>query len=100
MGRDGKVRGAVLQVVGEGRRATSLYRPVEMLYPLEVSQPTRGDSDNNPEQPGAPLNQPGGGEDTRPDDPDASKPPSRRLRRATTLQARDRILAQALNKAD
>ena len=72
-GRDGKIRGAVLQVAGKGRQATQLYRPVELLYPLEVSRPFCGVSDeDNPEL------------------------PTHRPRRAAALKARDRMLAQTL----
>ena len=36
IGRDDKVRGAVVKVSGKGRQATSLHRPIQLLYPLEV----------------------------------------------------------------
>ena len=41
-GRDGNIRGAILQVSGRGRQATSLHRPIQLLYPLEVLQPSLG----------------------------------------------------------
>ena len=36
-GQDGKIRGAILQVAGKGWQATSLYCPLQLLYPLEAS---------------------------------------------------------------
>ena len=57
-GRDGKVRGVVLQVAGKGRQITSLYHPIQLLYPLEFSQPCHGQpDDNNPEHSTVPLHQ-------------------------------------------
>ena len=37
-GQDGLVRGAVLRVSSRNGRATILQRPLQLLYPLEVSQ--------------------------------------------------------------
>ena len=39
IGRDGEVRGAVLRVASKGLQATVLQRPIQLLYPLEVSSP-------------------------------------------------------------
>ncbi len=98
-GRDGKVRGAVLQVAGKGRQATSLYRPVQLLYPLEVFQPLRGaPDDDNPEQPAVPLDQTDSDKDAAPDDRDEAELPPRRSRRAAALEARDRMMAQTLGE--
>ena len=46
-GRDGKTRGVVLQVAGKGRQATTLYRPVQLSYPLEVAQTLPGTTDGD-----------------------------------------------------
>lgn len=96
-GRDGKVRGAVLQVFGKGRQAKQLHRPIQVLYPLEVSPPSPDTpDDNNHEQPTPSPNQTTGSEST-PDEPDAPSPPQR-TRRAAALEARDRILAWTLDE--
>ncbi len=100
-GRDGRVRGAVLQVAGNGRQATQLYRPVQLLYPLEVSQPVRGaPNDDHPEQPAVPLDQTDNEEVAAPHDPDEAELLPRHSRRAAALEARDRIMAQALGETE
>ena len=38
-GCDGNVRGAIVRVPGKGRQATSLHRPLQLLYPLEEPHP-------------------------------------------------------------
>ena len=51
-GKDGRVRGAVLRVLSKDGQATLLQRPLQLLYPLEVTQqvdsitdvPTESDS--------------------------------------------------------
>ena len=40
VGRDGKTRGATVRVVGKRQHFTSLNRPVQLLYPLEISTST------------------------------------------------------------
>ena len=35
-GRDGEIRGATLKTAGKGRRATTLHRPIQQLFPLET----------------------------------------------------------------
>lgn len=35
-GRDGKMRGAVVKVPGKSGRTTTLRRPLQLLYPLEL----------------------------------------------------------------
>lgn len=37
LGKDGKPRGATVGIAGQTRRFTSLYRPLQLLYPLEVT---------------------------------------------------------------
>ena len=37
VGRDGAIRGATVRVAGQGRQATTLNCPIQLLYPLEVS---------------------------------------------------------------
>ena len=37
VGRDGKIRGAVVKVAGKGRQGKFLSRPIQRIYPLEVN---------------------------------------------------------------
>ena len=37
LGRDGKPRGAVVGIAGKNRCFTSLNRPLQLLYPLEIN---------------------------------------------------------------
>ena len=39
VGRDGRTRGATVTVAGKDRRLTTLNRPLQLLYPLEIDQP-------------------------------------------------------------
>ena len=36
MGKDGRARGAILKVSARGNQATTLQRPLQLLYPLEI----------------------------------------------------------------
>jgi len=36
-GRDGRHRGAVVRVAARGEQATTLQRPLQLLYPLEIN---------------------------------------------------------------
>ena len=40
VGRDGKTRGATVRITGKNQRLTSLNRPLQLLYPLEVDHST------------------------------------------------------------
>ena len=98
-GRDGKIRGAVLRVAGKGRQATTLYCPVQLLYPLEVSQRIPETSTHGHlEQSDIPLDQNDSDEEpcSDPDRLDLAEPLPRRSRRAATMEARDRMMAQTL----
>ena len=91
VGQDGKNRGAVLRVAGRGRQAKSLSRPIQLLYPLEVSSPHSKTHDAPVDQPDRDIEHSASNEDVS----DAS-PPIRRSRRAAALEARDRLMAQSL----
>ena len=39
VGRDGQSRGATVSVASKGRNHTTLNRPLQLLYPLEIDQP-------------------------------------------------------------
>lgn len=96
-GRDGKTRGAVVRVAGKGRQATSLYRPIQLLYPLEVSQPSCGEPNSvDPAQPTTRCERADNEGDTRLGDPEETEPQPQRPRRAAALEARDRMMARAL----
>lgn len=36
VGKDGRARGATVSIAGKNRRFTSLNRPLQLLYPLEI----------------------------------------------------------------
>lgn len=81
---DGSVRGACVRVQSGTGHSTVLRRPIQHLYPLEVrcqEPPNLGS-----ELPSTTLN---------PDEDSSTEPPPASMRpprRATALQARDRIL--------
>ena len=66
VGQDGKVRGAVVQVVGKGRQATTLHRPIQRLYPLEVSQIDLGATTSDSRRKRSILSNPAASEDDTP----------------------------------
>ena len=37
-GCDGLIRGALVRVASRGRQATHLYRPIQLLFPLEMDR--------------------------------------------------------------
>ena len=39
VGKDGQTRGATVSIAGKNRRFTSLNRPLQLLYPLEINHP-------------------------------------------------------------
>ena len=40
IGKDGKTRGATVEIAGKNRNFTSLNRPLQLLYPLEINHST------------------------------------------------------------
>ena len=42
-GKDGHARGVILKVAARGEQATTLQRPLQLLYPLEIHCSTSGD---------------------------------------------------------
>ena len=87
-GRDDKIRGAIVKVAGKGRQATSLHRPIQLLYPLEVPHPPHDAPSDDDEV------------ETRPDVSPNLPDPVRRSRRSAAQEARDRILANAISDQD
>ena len=104
-----EVRGAVLRVAGQGRRANRLQRPVQRLYPLEMTlQGKQSDAtgssnpaihelnDKEPTEPSdMQMADESPGLDTTP-----SSLPTRRSERTAALEARDCLLAQTLDGED
>ena len=80
VGPDGGIRGAVVQVAGRGRQATSLHRPIQLLYPLEVSLPGResehdGGTPSDPEQTSTVSDQSDTAHEPPQDEPDVKSAP-------------------------
>ena len=103
VGQDGAVRGATVRVAGQGRQATSLNRPVQLLYPIEVSAgvaspdaPTNA-GEAEPELTGNLPDTEVSNHVDEPDKPDVVT--HQRPRRAAAQNARDRLLAQVLSES-
>ena len=93
-GQDGQIRGAILQVAGKGRQARSLHCPIQ-LYPLEVSPVSKPpNEEDDPRLATVPADS---DEDAHLGESDNALP-NRRSRRAATLEARDKMLALALEE--
>ena len=101
VGRDEKIRGAVLWVAGKGRRAKLLQRPIQLLYPLEICVPPGESEQSEPgiedseQSSSVDPSQEASHEDCSQVEPQC---PPRRSRRAAASEARDRLLAQALSQ--
>ena len=97
-GRDGEERAAVVRIAKEGRRAQRLCRPVQKLYPLEmISELKQTPTTNVTNCPSTNSDDEDAREEAQPrqeNEPD--KIEERRPRRAAATEARDRLLAQAL----
>ena len=50
IGRDGRTRGAVLRVASASGRGTVLHRPLQRLYPLEISSSTPDKEKEKPDE--------------------------------------------------
>ena len=51
IGADGLVRGATIRVKSKNRRSSTLRRPIQLLYPLEIrseNEPVAADNYENP----------------------------------------------------
>ena len=110
VGRDEKIRGAVLRVAGKGRQAKQLQRPLQLLYPLEICAPP---CESNPSESELELEQsagvtvtPGDGQNPSQKTPQIDCSPVepqcllRCSRRAAAIEARDRLMAQALSQTN
>jgi len=100
-GPDGEPRGAILRVAGKGRSATRLCRPIQRLYPLEVTGSEAADppidkppTEDNCQELTIESNSDHIGRGGTP-----SAPPAQRPRRAAALAARNRIKALTLNNS-
>ena len=101
VGHDGEVQGAVLRVAGKGRQATVLRRPIQLLYPLEVTTPPseseQTPATSNQEQDISSALRSAEVQQDPPLNVTTKPPPQRQSRRAAAMEARDRLLAQSLN---
>lgn len=98
-GRDGEIRGAVVRVASKGRQASTLHRPVSLLYPIEMSLRSQdsfiayGEGTTIPSTSIDPQSSPQ--DDQR---QDVEVPGTlRRSKRAAAFKARDQLLALALD---
>ena len=96
VGKDGETRGAVLRVVGGGRRSTLLQRPIKLLYPLEVPRSRQKTSSEDQDVSSVQAEPPP--ECTRDSNDVCESSISQRPQRAAAAQARDRLMAQALSE--
>ena len=90
-GRDGLTRGAVLRVSSSGERGSTLQRPLQRLYPLELSSTTAtelGITDLHQRSP----------QEAEPIEPTVKVPT--RPKRAAAVRARDRLKATALQEQE
>ena len=76
-GRDDQVRSAVVRVFTGGKKSKTIRRPVQRLYPIEISRQTSTAT-----------------EDDSPTQTNVSQ--RRKSTREAALEARDRIVAQSL----
>ena len=89
-GRDGLTRGAVLRVSSTGERASTLQRPLQRLYPLELSSTTADVGITDLSQRSPQEDEPVG----------RTEEVSTRPKRAAAVQARDGLKAIALQELD
>ena len=88
-GKDGLIRSAIVRVYTGGKRSKLFRRPVQLLYPVEISSRI---------EPSSPSNEVVEPEDTQPAEDSAPEETlSCRPKRSAALRARDRVLAQALS---
>ena len=107
IGRDAKIRGAVLRVAGERRWAKLLQRPLQLIYPLDICV-LSGES----EQSESVLKNSEQSTNTTDDTQNPSHcppkvewvqpqcPPPCRAGRAAAIEAQDRLMAQALSQTE
>lgn len=106
VGRDDKIRGAILKVAGQGRQAKLLQRPLQLIYPLEIRAPSKESERSEPE----PEQSSNTSDDSHTQGPEAPQevrsqvepqdPPPRRRKRIAAIEARDRLMAQALSQTE
>ena len=90
VGRDGKIRGAEVQVATSHGQPTVLHRPIQCLYPLEIKVQEKAQLQSD-----LPESNP---EDDSGETGGVAVQGSRHSKRAAASEARDRILAQSLNE--
>ena len=109
VGKDDKIRGAVIRVAGKGRQTKLLQRPLQLIYPLEVCAPSGKSEPSEPEleTPKQSSNTTDDSQNPRPGSPqeersqvELQEPPPHRPRRTAAIEARDRLMAQALSQTE
>ena len=94
-GKDGHVRGAVLRLPSKNGRPTTLQRPLQLLYPLEINHTCDSESSPQPDEQHSQTD--GNIEDCEQDEPparpddDAQTPPRQATRRSSALRAQDKF---------
>ena len=92
-GKDGQVRGAVIRVPSKDGQTTLLQRPLQLLYPLEITRQVDSITD-------VPTESDSVADLCDAEPPDKSTPPDkpavRRSQRAAATEASDRIMACSL----
>lgn len=78
---DGQTRGATVSVAGKGRNYTTLNRPLQLLYPLEINHPP-GEATNSTAESGSPDTAESG-------EPEVAEKPQR-LQRASARKGEER----------
>lgn len=92
-GKDGQIRGAILRVSSEKGHSTTLQRPLQRLYPLEIDCYVKEPEGENPcesESPGAETVEP---VDATDGNGDGDSTTAERPKKKAAVQARDKIMA-------
>ena len=98
-GRDGQIRGAILRVASEKGRSTTLQRPLQRLYPLEIEcyvKEPEGENPCNSESRGDGIVEPLDTTDNNRDVDIAANRPKRKA----AAQARDKIMAWTTHESE
>ena len=96
VGKDGRVRGAVLRVASTGRRESILQRPLQRIYPLEIKNLTPGEEESGSDNEAVPEHS----DPTVEAEQDAAPPSSGRPTRAAAQRSRDLNQAITLYEQD
>ena len=90
IGADGKKRAASVRVCSKNKRTTTIHRPIQHLYPLEIKTGSRQEQDKRAVDDATDSG-------TNTEQPDDQTPTTERPQRLAAAQARDRMLAQTIS---